>query len=1204
MAFKRGRKPSSDRWGWYSKPAKKPIPEGSGIRGSGKYGVTWWGQQWLNAFNHISDSNRLPRGRTYANNGSVREIRIEGNVVHANVQGSHLYKVQIEIPKFTDQQKKEIGNIISDNPVLLSQLLNRELPADLHDLCRKNGIELFPRSWSTFHASCSCPDWAMPCKHLAAIIYLVANEIDKNPFLVFSLHDFDLAAALEQSGQTASAVSHPIPSVESLWVANEEGLPEPPAFDEALLVELDFSLVPQLHDTLPAILSTNPVFYPSGDFKAVYQKAITSIAKKAKGHTFEPAEAVEDRDYRRAEIIEISLNEHGAPIAFGVWDAEQNRIFHATQPDAWEAWLAGAPAGNLAALPADLRAVWLAWRFADVLAKQGAVVPQLLQTSGGACVVRWLPALLDERVTQLHRALSGLPSPYLMVTERNGASFVPAETDRMSALVSAFLHRRVSDFHGLDATAVQQPVHALFYKGAPVVFSKFEDKEYPAGIAQWLHHFFIAEKDLVPVLEVEEAGGGQFEVNLGLENKALPLEAPVPLAEIFENKTYAASRVEILRDLSVLAGCFPDLNRLLMGKGRKALRYPASEFAEVLLQVLPVIRLFGIRVLLPKSLARLLRPRLSLRMDSEGEDGKVLSGSGISLADMLSYKWQVAIGDYDISPEEFRKLTQIGSGLVKIRDEYAYFDEKETRALADKLARPPQLSGPQLLQTALTGEYEGVRVALSEKLLRLIRDLLSVDLMPLPQGLEATLRPYQHRGYSWLCKNARIGFGSILADDMGLGKTLQVISTLLYLKENGDLNAKRRALAIVPTTLLTNWQKEVARFAPGLSTAVYHGPSRALEAVSEADLVLTTYGVARSDTAKLEKQKWLALVIDEAQNIKNPATEQSKAIKKLTAPIRIALSGTPVENRLSEYWSVFDFSNKGYLGSLKGFKEQYAIPIEGERDQNALKRFHKATQPFVLRRLKSDKTIISDLPDKVEQNQFCTLTPDQAALYQNVVDLTMKKIENSDGIERRGLVLQLITTLKQICNHPAQYLKKGPAAPHLSGKCPLLLDLLDQSLENNEKTLIFTQFREMGELLIPIIRERFGTEPEFLHGGVSRKQRDAMVENFQTKSTHPILLLSLKAGGTGLNLTAAGQVIHYDLWWNPAVEAQATDRAYRIGQKRNVQVHRFVTAATFEERIDAMIQKKKELANLTVSSGEQWIGELSDRELRNLFSYG
>ncbi len=1213
MFKKRGRRPSRNSgnssysgYGWYDRPAKKPIPEGTGIRGGGKYGLTWWGQQWLNAFNYISDSNRLPRGRTYANNGSVRDIQIEGNVIHAKVQGSNLYKVEIEIPKFSKQEQKQLGELIADSPVLLSSLLNRELPAELHRICLDNGIQLFPTSWRSFKASCSCPDWAMPCKHLAAIIYLIANEIDKNPFQVFALHDFDLLQYLEQAGYATRESTLNIPALSVLLQPMEEKVETGFQIDPAKLEALDFSAIPDCRDNLMAILSDNPVFYPSGNFKALLKKVLGNVAKKVKDMTqmdAPPGEEPNEMTYRIAEIVEFTLDRHGAPVSFGAWDAEENTLFIGKDAQTWNNWLAAVPAGKLQSLPADLRAMYLARQFAFTLARQGALVPQLLDAGEGRCIIRWLPALLDEDVACMYELFSALLPPYLLNIEAGDEYFLPTPADLPKALLSVFLGQIVRQYHGLDPSAMQNPVNELFFTGKAVAFTKFEQREYPAGIAQWLNRFFISKKDIVPVLEVGELGGGDFEVSLAIEDKTRPMQAPVPLAEVFEDAAWNKSRLDILRDLTVLCDSFPDLRRLLASKGRVPLRYHASNFADVLLQTLPVIRLFGIRVLLPKALARLLRPRLSLRMDKEG-DGKVLTGTGISLAQMLAYQWQVAIGDHDLSVEEFLQLVKSSKGLVKIRDEYAYFDEKETKALADKLAKPPVLSGPQLLQTALTEEYEGVRITLSEALRDLIRELLSVEAMPLPKGLDATLRPYQLRGYSWLCKNARIGFGSILADDMGLGKTLQVIATLLHLKEKGELNAKHRALAIVPTTLLTNWQKEVARFAPALSTAVYHGPNRALDAVKGADLVLTSYGVARTDSAKLEKQGWLALVIDEAQNIKNPATEQSKAVKKIAAPVRIALSGTPVENRLSEYWSVFDFTNKGYLGGLKGFKEQYAIPIEGERDQRALSRFHKATQPFVLRRLKSDKSIISDLPDKVEQNQFCTLTPEQAALYQGVVDQTLEKIENSEGIERRGLVLQLIMMLKQICNHPAQYLKKGPAQPQLSGKTPLLLDLLEQSLENDEKTLIFTQFREMGELLVSMIRDRFGIAPAFLHGGVSRKTRDLMVEDFQTRYSHPILLLSLKAGGTGLNLTAAGQVIHYDLWWNPAVEAQATDRAYRIGQQRNVQVHRFITSATFEERIDAMIQSKKELAELTLSNGEKWIGELSDRELRDLFRMG
>jgi uncharacterized Zn finger protein/superfamily II DNA or RNA helicase len=1190
--------------GWFNQPAKKAIPPESGIRGGGKYGATWWGQQWLQAFNHISDSNRLPRGRTYANNGSVRDIRINGSAITADVQGSYLYHVSVTIPKFSQTQQQTILHIVQKRPELLARLLNRELPPELNDLCTAKGVKLFPDNWKSFEANCTCPDWALPCKHLAAVIYLIANEIDKNPFLVFDLHGFDLPKALAQNGLYAQGQGHQITALHTLRRPMDAQPTAAFVFDPAIMDAFDLSRIPECKDNLLTILPDNPVFFPSGNFKSLLQKALTAAAKQAGVPPLNaPGLPANDRTYRLAEVVECTLNAQGQPLHFGAWDADENELFQTSQFDQWTHWLAGVPAGQLPNLPSDLRAHWMAWRFATALACKGAVVPQLLDIGDQHFFIRWLPALLNPEVAVLFRSFEAQLPPYVVNIQvpNSTALLLPVENDRALTLLSIYLNHYMQASQVVSQHAIDQQVVDLFFGGKVAFFSKFEQRTYPDAIGAWLDRFFITVKGMVPMLEISEKAPDGFAVGLAVEDKSDPLKAPIPLQKLLKDDAYAGFRMDILRDLSTLGSFFPGINTLLADKGEKPLFYPASDFAGILLQTLPIIRLFGIRVLVPKSLSRLLRPRVSLSL-SEPE-GKVLTGVGMSLTQMLSYKWQVALGDHLISPESFLEMLSNSKGLVKVRDEYVYFDEKETKALSAKLAVPPSITGPQLLQTALAESYEGAPITMSDGLRKRIQKLLTVDLVPLPTGLKATLRPYQHRGFSWLCKNAQIGFGSILADDMGLGKTLQVITTLLHLKEKGEVGSDHPALAILPTTLITNWEREIARFAPSLRTAVYHGPARQMAQIQNADLVLTSYGVARSDAAKLEKYPWQVLIIDEAQNIKNPSTEQSKAIKKIQAPIRIALSGTPVENRLSEYWSVFDFTNKGFLGSSKTFRDEFAIPIEGERDQYTLRKFQKITRPFVLRRLKTDKSIISDLPDKIEQNQFCTLSPEQAALYQSVVDKTLDKIERTTGIERRGLVLNLIMTLKQICNHPAQYLKKGPAVPEHSGKCPLLLDLLEQAIENDEKTLIFTQFREMGELLIPMVQNRLGVEPDFLHGGVSRKGRDTMIQDFQTKSSHPVLLLSLKAGGTGLNLTKASQVIHFDLWWNPAVEAQATDRAYRIGQHRNVQVHRFITFKTFEERIDAMIQQKKELANLTVSSGETWIGELSNRELREVFQY-
>mgnify|MGYP002734272095 FL=1 len=374
------------------------------------------------------------------------------------------------------------------------------------------------------------------------------------------------------------------------------------------------------------------------------------------------------------------------------------------------------------------------------------------------------------------------------------------------------------------------------------------------------------------------------------------------------------------------------------------------------------------------------------------------------------------------------------------------------------------------------------------------------------------------------------------------------------------------------------------------------------------DILLTSYGLVRSDVDLLKKRKWRVVVIDEAQNIKNNDTAQSKAVRSLKADVHIAMSGTPVENRLTEYWSIMDFANKGYLGTIKSFKEEYVNPIQDYGDVACADRFRRITSPMMMRRLKTDKTIINDLPDKIEQDEFAMLTPQQAALYKKVLEESMKVIEGFDEsdnkqlFERQGIILQMMLALKQVCNHPTQYLKDGKFVPSLSGKTEMLLDLIDSIVESGEKVLVFTQFKEMGDMLQRFIEERIGVQPMFLHGGCSIKQRKEMVDRFQqNKRSDRVFILSLKAAGTGLNLTAATHVVHYDLWWNPAVEAQATDRAYRIGQKKKVVVHRFITQNTFEERINDMINNKRTLAEMTVSTGENWIGKLSNKELKEIF---
>jgi SNF2 family DNA or RNA helicase len=439
---------------------------------------------------------------------------------------------------------------------------------------------------------------------------------------------------------------------------------------------------------------------------------------------------------------------------------------------------------------------------------------------------------------------------------------------------------------------------------------------------------------------------------------------------------------------------------------------------------------------------------------------------------------------------------------------------------------------------------------------------------------------------------------------MGLGKTVQLLA--LEAAHRADDPATGPTLLLCPMSLVGNWQREAARFTPTLRVYAHHGPQRlhgaALGArLGEADLIVTTYATATRDVDELSGFEWRRLVLDEAQAIKNSLSQTAKAAKRLRADHRVALTGTPVENRLAELWSIMDFLNPGMLGSGEQFRARYAIPVERHGLTEPAQRLRTVTRPYVLRRLKTDPAIIDDLPDKIEIKQYCQLTTEQASLYQSVVDDMMDKIENSDGIKRRGNVLAAMAKLKQVCNHPALLLHDRSAIGRRSGKVIRLEEILEEIIAEGDKVLCFTQFTEFAEMLLPHLAAQFGTDVAYLHGGTPKARRDELVTGFQSDGGPPVFLLSLKAGGTGLNLTAANHVIHLDRWWNPAVENQATDRAFRIGQTRNVQVRKFICAGTLEEKIDEMIEEKKALADLVITDGEGWLTELSTRDLRKVF---
>jgi SNF2 family DNA or RNA helicase len=594
-------------------------------------------------------------------------------------------------------------------------------------------------------------------------------------------------------------------------------------------------------------------------------------------------------------------------------------------------------------------------------------------------------------------------------------------------------------------------------------------------------------------------------------------------------------------------------------------------------------------------------------------------GGGLSLDEIVRFEWQIALGDEAISRAELEALVRLKTPLVRVRGQWVLVDPQEIRRALQHLDRRGSLTARDLLRLGLDPapaanddgapggvDAEGWIAELLERLTR--RD--TIGEIAAPASFHGSLRPYQARGYAWLRFLRQWGLGACLADDMGLGKTIQTLAHLQRDKDEAKAGKRKPpvVLLVCPTSVIGNWQREAARFTPGLRVMVHHGSDRARgESVGTAarrhDLVITSYALLQRDAESLGKASWTGVILDEAQNIKNPATKQAQAARALVCEYRVALTGTPVENGVGELWSLMAFLNPGLLGSEGEFKRRFFVPIQASGEAKAIERLRALTGPFILRRLKTDPSVIADLPAKLEMKVTCTLTREQASLYAAVVEDASEAIESAEGIGRRGLVLATLSKLKQVCNHPAQFLGDNSPIVGRSGKLARLTEMLEEILAVGERTLIFTQFSAMGEIIKAHLEGMFGEEVLFLHGGVGKPQRDRMVERFHGNGANGprIFLLSLKAGGTGLNLTAANHVFHFDRWWNPAVEDQATDRAFRIGQTRQVQVHKFLCAGTVEEKIDEMIERKKELAGALVGSGEGWLTTLSTAELRDLF---
>ncbi len=875
---------------------------------------------------------------------------------------------------------------------------------------------------------------------------------------------------------------------------------------------------------------------------------------------------------------------------------------------------------------ADL-AYWSAGiRFAGALAARHQFLPDLVQENSGF-YARWRPAYSGRDGDRLRDLAAAMPSAARALTPD-----IARET-----LLRHFLDTFVDELVRSPSPAVRPTaadglhdrwLSALHSPDSQVAGDFHELQALERQVREWRRPLAAAGNApyrLCFRLEQPESNDstGTWQVQYLLQARADP-SLLIPASSVWNGNTASRAhspiwnysgfqpREHLLVSLGQASCISPEIEESLKSPVPSAYQLDAAGAYNFLNTKAGALEEAGFGVMLPAWWTRKgTKARLSAGAHVKSPFQK---GAGLGLETLFEFKWEISIGGEKLTLAELREFAALKAPLVKFRGQWVQMSAEEIQAAIDFWKKKNgRTTAREVLQMALGAtksvgplEFSGISAEgwIADLIQRLEGHTPFQEAAP-PEGLKATLRPYQVRGYSWLSFLRSWGLGACLADDMGLGKTIQ---TLSLIQRDWSAGTDRPILLLCPTSVIGNWQKEAARFTPELPVLVHHGLGRIkgesfARSASQHAIVVSSYALLHRDFEHLKEIPWAGIVLDEAQNIKNPETRQAKAARALNAEYRVALTGTPVENNVGDLWSIMEFLNPGLLGTRADFKRNFYLPIQSGRDPQVSAQLKRVTEPFILRRLKTDKSIIGDLPNKLEMKVFCTLTKEQASLYAAVVKESMEAIESAEGIKRKGVVLATLSRLKQVCNHPAQFLGDNSPLPGRSGKLARLTEMIEEALSVGDRVLIFSQFAEMGGMLKRHLQETFGREALFLHGGVPKKQRDRMVDRFQDEPDGPpLFILSLKAGGTGLNLTRANHVFHFDRWWNPAVENQATDRAFRLGQTKNVQVHKFVCAGTLEERIDEMIEQKKEVAAGVVGSGEAWLTQLSTLQLRNLFA--
>jgi SNF2 family DNA or RNA helicase/uncharacterized Zn finger protein len=1205
---------------------------------------SWWGREWLSVIENLNE-DRVNDDENYSNPFKITDFKYQNGKIIAKIAENRnsSYIAELGLEAFTEQDLKILAEILASSSLIHGDLALGKLPTILNTELLENGINLFPISWEDIKSKCNCPAPISPCVHQSELFYMVGSELDKDPSLLLKLRGVPESflnsesqgekrtlASLIENILKESTVSEPL-SLKLRKTGDHEDLslnagngvvPRSQRDYNQPLNNLEFDSRLWL-----SLLSDNPSFDTASNFKVFLRDLYNSAALKA-DTLYKPVhknkadgdKKAKIRDWQQFDDLEISFNAKATSY-------ESLFDFSVDLRDLLKCSLNQ----DLNLISPRLAFTLLLIQTAIYIIKLGLYSPDLLFKNEQVFQIRYIPIFNNASLSQRLNFLKTLyPEDLIKNSQPNNdaegsSNFLKSclMNELLSFLVTVLLKKLTRNLKVLGMT----PLKTAFLTNAEFIPSSYADEAVAKSLSNWLARFYIQGDEIKPLIRLEEhvADIKQIECKDAHENDKKAedaihqqcLEASFKLhVDVVNNSKFPNEIVSLesftvrvperspsaYRQLNLIQEYVPEIKQVLATEGKAAPTLNINQVSSLLANAKNILSVLGVNILVPRALQKILKPKLTVKVNSSSSQ----SSNAFLIEQALSFSYEIALGDSKISLTEFKKLVKSSSGLVKFNNDYVMFNPKEIASLFKRaLEALPQIETVlDALHYGLAGKVNGLDFSSDAVIDNLIKSINKTETeISLPKNLEATLRPYQERGFEWLYINYQNRLGSCLADDMGLGKTLQVLTLLLKIRQE---NAERvvceqpPSLVICPTSLIGNWFKESSKFTPDLKVAVYHGPRRSLD-YEGMDLVITSYGILRQDIAKFSEREWNLLIIDEAQNIKNHETKQARAIKALKAKNYIAMSGTPVENNLSELWSIFDFINPRYLRSIKDFTNEYSIPIEKYRDQEKIAQLKRVTSPFLLRRLKTDNSIIQDLPEKIINEQFVYLTKEQIALYQNVVNSALEQIAASEGIERKGKIFKLITSLKQLCNHPSNYTKQEDYDFNLSGKAIKLIDILREILISREKALIFTQYTEMGDILSKMIQSELGSEALFYQGSLDRKRKDAMVEEFQNGYTKKIMIISLKAGGTGLNLTAANHVIHYDLWWNPAVENQATDRAFRIGQKKNVMVHRLISMGTFEEKINDLLKAKQQLADLSVSVGENWITEMSNEELRGVF---